>query len=466
MKKEDIVLLRIEDLSSDGLGIGHTSEGMAVFVKDTVIGDQVRAKIIKVKKHYAFGRLEEIVEASPERCKPRCPSARACGGCQIQMMDYEAQLKYKQKKVKDCLERIGGISDVTVLPTIGMESPWRYRNKAQFPVGTGKNGKPIAGFYAARTHSIIEQRDCMLGVPENARILERVLQWMEQHHISAYDEKTGKGLIRHVMIRKGFATGQIMVCIVANTSNGKLPHSESLIQTLTEAELGDPVNAVITSIVLNCNTENTNVILGKRTLTLWGKDVIEDRIGDVRYEISARSFYQVNPEQTAKLYQTALDYADLRGQETVWDLYCGIGTISLFLAQKAGRVYGVEIVPEAIQDAKRNAELNGMTNAEFFVGKAEEVLPEKYRSEKICADVIVIDPPRAGCERPVLDTMIAMAPDRIVYVSCDPATLARDLGILRDGGYEIQKVQPVDQFGHSTHVETCVLLTKASASED
>ena len=456
MKKDDIVRMKIKDISSEGLGIGH-ADGIAVFVKDTVIGDEIEAKIIKMKKTYGFGRLTELLTPSPERTLTRCPVARQCGGCQIQAMSYEAQLQFKQQKVRNNLSRLGGFSeellDQVMEPVMGMEDPWRYRNKAQFPVGTDRDGNLIAGFYAGRTHRIIDNRDCVLGVEQNQQILELVLAHMRKHHIPAYNEETGKGLIRHVMTRCGFHTGQIMVCLVINGEH--IPAEQKLAETLRQIP-------GMTSIVLNTNKENTNVILGRSCRTLWGQDYIEDMIGNVRYQISPLSFYQVNPVQTERLYGTALEYADLKGEETVWDLYCGIGTISLFLAQKAGKVYGVEIVPEAIADAKRNAALNGFSNTEFYVGRAEEVLPEKYKNEGIRADVIVIDPPRKGCDEKVLNTMVQMAPERIVYVSCDSATLARDLKYLCEHGYELKRVRPTDMFPHSVHVETVVLMSRVS----
>lgn len=450
MKKDDIVKLTIEDISSEGLGVGR-SDGIALFVKDTVIGDVVEAKVMKMKKTYGFARLMNIVEPSPDRIMPPCPVARQCGGCQIQAMDYEAQLRFKENKVRNNLERIGRFENPPMEPIIGMQEPFRYRNKAQFPIGRDKNGKLVAGFYAGRTHAIIDCRNCLLGDPVNETILKIVLSHMEKHHIDPYDEVTGTGLVRHVMTRVGFATGEIMVCLVTNGSI--LPGSEMLVKKLAAIQ-------GMTSISLNTNKEKTNVIMGKKLTLLWGREYIEDMIGDVRFRISPLSFYQVNPRQTEKLYGKALEYAGLTGEETVWDLYCGIGTISLFLAQKAKQVYGVEIVPEAIRDAKQNARLNSFTNAEFFVGKAEEVLPEKYEKEGIFADVIVVDPPRKGCEGSVLETMIQMAPERIVYVSCDSATLARDLKYLCENGYELRKCCPVDMFGNSVHVECVTLLQR------
>ena len=449
MQKDDLITVTIEDLSSEGLGVGHY-DGMAFFIKDTVIGDVAEAKIMKLKKTYGYARLTRLITPSPDRIAARCPVARQCGGCQIQAMSYPAQLRFKEAKVRNNLARIGKFEHPPMEPIIGMEEPFRYRNKAQFPVGMSKDGRIIAGFYAGRTHAIIECEDCLLGVEENRVILDLVLEHMKEYHIRPYEELTGKGLVRHVMIRKGFATGAVMVCLIVN--GDILPHADALVERLRTIR-------GMESITLNINREQTNVIMGREIKLLWGQPYIEDTIGSVRFRISPLSFYQVNPIQTEKLYNKALEYAGLTGEETVWDLYCGIGTISLFLAQRAKQVYGVEIVPAAIEDAKANAALNGMTNAEFFVGKAEEVLPEKYEKEGITADVIVVDPPRKGCEESVLATMIQMAPKRIVYVSCDSATLARDLKYLCHHGYELTRCCPTDMFGNSVHVETVCLLS-------
>ena len=454
LQKNDVLEVKIEDLSSEGLGIGHY-EGLAVFVKDTVIGDVVRAKVMSCKKNLAFARVEEILESSPDCVEPRCPIARPCGGCQIQMMDYAAQLAFKEERVRSVLSRIGGFDQETIgrvfEPVLGMEEPWRYRNKAQFPIGKDREGGIIAGFYAGRTHSIIPCEDCLLGIEENREILSIVLEHMRSMQIEPYDESTGTGLVRHVFTRKADATGQIMTVLVVNGK--KLPG---------ERELCSKLQAIpgMTAIILNENTQRTNVILGKEERVLWGQPYIEDLIGDIRFRISAHSFFQVNPAQTRKLYGKALEFASLTGTERVWDLYCGIGTISLFLARSAGRVRGVEIVPEAIDDARENARLNGITNAEFFVGKAEEVVPREYGRDGEKADVIVVDPPRKGCDETLLQTMASMAPERIVYVSCDPATLARDLKFLCANGYELKRVQPCDMFGHSVHVETVVLMER------
>ena len=472
MNKNDCFKLKITDMGVDGEGIGKY-DGMTFFVKDALIGDEILARALKLKKNYGYARVEEILTPSPYRVEPRCPIHRQCGGCQIQALSYEKQLEFKGEKVRNNLLRIGGFSeeelDQVMEPTVGMDEPYRYRNKAQFPVGKDKEGNLITGFYASRTHSIIPVTDCLLGVSENEEILLAVKNYMQKNHIEPYDEKTGKGLIRHVLIRFGFTTKEIMVCLIINGT--KLPNQKELIDALTKID-------GMTSISFNVNTRNTNVILGDRTECIWGQAYITDYIHlrkgkdftitdtAIAYRISPQSFYQVNPEQTEKLYSLALEYAGLTGQESVWDLYCGIGTISLFLAQKAKQVYGVEIVPQAIEDARNNASINGITNAEFFVGKAEEVLPEFYESHKgkddtmSRPDVIVVDPPRKGCDRLCLDTILKMQPARVVYVSCDSATLARDLRILCDGGYELKKVRPVDQFAHTGHVETVVLLSK------
>ena len=449
MKKDDLIELTIEDLGVDGEGIGKV-DGMAIFVKDAVPGDRVQAKVMKMKKSYGYARLMQVLDPSPERTESRCAFARQCGGCQLQAMTYEAQLDFKAKKVWNHLIRIGGITDLAKPEIIGMDDPWRYRNKAQFPFGTDKEGNPVTGFYAARSHNIIPCTECWLGVEENKVILEKILDHLKTYHISTYDEVSGKGLLRHVLIRKGFTTGEVMVCLILNGRT--MPKLTELVDSLREVP-------GMTSITINVNTKNTNVIMGTEMISVWGQDYITDYIGNIKYQISPLSFYQVNPVQTKKLYETALEYADLKGNETVWDLYCGIGTISLFLAQKAGKVYGVEIVPQAIDDARQNAKLNGIKNAEFFVGKAEEVLPEKYEKEGIYADVIVVDPPRKGCDTAALETMVKMKPERIVYVSCDSATLARDVKWLGERGYEVKKVKACDMFPGTVHVETVVLLS-------
>ena len=488
-KKNDVFQVQIEDMSDTGEGIGKT-DGFTWFVKDAVIGDVVEAKVMKTKKSYGFARLMQVLEPSACRVTPRCPSARQCGGCQLQSMSYEEQLKFKENKVRNNLSRIGGLTEIPMEPIIGMDEPWRYRNKAQFPFGKDKDGRIITGFYAGRTHAIIEQEDCLLGVEENQPILDCIRGFMKEYHIAPYEEETHKGLVRHVLIRKGFTTGELMVCLVLNGDVKKLKAPEVLVERLVKLFAlapgldvageagkapcaGDAVCAEtaavdkmlvpaahMVSISCSINREKTNVIMGKEIVNLYGPGYITDYIGNVCYRISPLSFYQVNPVQTQKLYGTALEYAGLTGEETVWDLYCGIGTISLFLAQKAKKVYGVEIVPQAINDARANAQLNHFENIEFFVGKAEEVLPEQYEKNRVYADTIVVDPPRKGCDSVCLDTIVKMAPKKVVYVSCDSATLARDVKYLGERGYEVKRVRAVDMFPWSGHVETVVLLSK------
>ena len=461
MQKNDLVTVRIEDMGTGGEGIGKV-DGCALFIKDAIIGDLVEAKIMKMKKNYGYARLMNILAPSPARQNARCKEARRCGGCQIQEMDYRQQLAFKKDKVENNLLRLGAVPkevlDAAMEGIIGMDEPFRYRNKAQYPIGRDREGHLTAGFYAGRTHQIIPlpDMDCALGTEENQPILQEILAFMEEYHVQPYDEETHAGLVRHVLIRKGFATGELMVCLVINGDT--LPHSDVLAERLS------PIQGM-TSITCSVNKEKTNVIMGKDIQTIWGQDYITDYIGDVKFHISPLSFYQVNPVQTERLYGTALEFAGLTGEETVWDLYCGIGTISLFLARRAGRVYGVEIVPQAIRDAKNNAAINDISNARFYVGKAEEVLPGMYEKEGVQADVIVVDPPRKGCEQVVLETMVKMQPERIVYVSCDPATLARDVKYLRENGYELDRVKAVDMFPHTVHVETVALLSKLKSDK-
>lgn len=468
-KKGDCLTVTIEDIDTEGQGIGK-ADGYTLFVKDALMGDTVKVKIMKAKKNYAFARLEEVIIPSSYRIEPKCVQHRRCGGCQLQCLSYDAQLTFKENKVRNNLMRIGDFNkeeiDSVMQPIIGMDVPFFYRNKAQYPIGRDKKtGKPIAGFYAQRTHDIIANTECMLGVKENKEILERILAWMENCKVSAYDETSREGLVRHVLIRKGFASKELMVCLVINGND--IPRKDKLIDALTQLP-------GMKSISVSINRENTNAIMGKTIHTLWGSDTIEDTLGGIRFRISPLSFYQVNPVQTEKLYAKAVEFAGLTGKETVWDLYCGIGTISLFMAKKAGKVYGVEIIADAIHDAKENAILNGIGNVEFMVGKAEEVLPAFYEeasrklstdgafadADMLHPDVIVVDPPRKGCDIQCLDTMLKMKPDRIVYVSCDSATLARDLKILKEGGYALKKAVCVDMFGMTVHVESVVLITR------
>ena len=534
MKKNDIYELTIEDIGNDGEGIGHIQEtelftdvgqddrGIAVFVKDTVVGDVARIRIVKVKKSYAYGRLEEIITPSPYRVEAACPKARSCGGCSLMHMSYERQLEYKWNKVKNCLERIGGLTDAAALmePICGMEQPYHYRNKMQFPDGLSRDGKVEIGFFAGRTHSIIDLEQCAIGHSVNDYIIRKLRPWLQgwqdRTGVFIYDEASHTGLVRHVLTRVGFATGELMVCLVINgesletgTKGGRvqsaghgkkgtgrfLPQVErelldclhAAVDEYNTARRAENTTAVtLASVSININRDKTNRILGDTCKTLWGQGYISDYIGDIRFKISPLSFYQVNPVQTKVLYDKAVSYAGLTGNETVWDMYCGIGTISLCLAKHAKRVFGVEIVPQAIEDAKENARINNITNATFFCGKAEEVVPNFYNGvlKEDCPDmtsgetdaqavqngmqdgrhpdVVVVDPPRKGCDSVLLDTIAQMAPERLVYVSCDPATLARDVKILAEKGYVVRRVGVVDQFGHSNHVESIALLSHKS----
>lgn len=455
MKKNEEYEVVITDTAVGGEGIGKV-DGITLFVKDAVIGDRARVKITKMKKRYGYARLMDLLEPSPWRAEPKCRCYRQCGGCQLQALKYEKQLEFKQKKVDEDLRRIGGFGEVCAEPIIGMENPWQYRNKAQFPVGRDAEGYPAAGFYAARSHRIVPNRDCPIGLPVNRKVLDAVLSVMEETGVEPYEEETGTGCIRHILIRCGIHTGEVMVCLVINAE--ELPHAERFVEALSALQ-------GMKSISVNINRQRTNVILGETVRTLWGQPFITDSIGGISFRISPLSFYQVNTVQTEKLYELVSEYAGLTGSETVWDLYCGIGTISLFLAGKARKVFGVEVVHQAVADARENAVRNGIANAEFLEGKAEEVLPllwERSRQEgrPFDADVVVVDPPRKGCGEELLQTMLQIRPARIVYVSCDPATLARDLKVLCAGGYELRRVRPVDQFCQTVHVETAALLIR------
>lgn len=464
-RKNDIVQVQITDIGTNGEGIGKTN-GFTLFVRDAVMGDLVEVQIMKVKKRYGYARLLNLIEPSALRVEPPCPVFGPCGGCQIQNMRYDAQLEWKEKTVVNDLEKIGGFRGGYELePIAGMETPYRYRNKAIFPIRTDRNGALVAGFYAQHSHRVVplfsvqkdgsfretKTDDCLIEAPVCRDVLQTVLAWAAANGLDAYDEESGRGLLRNVLIRTGYHTGEILVCLIINAK--KLPHADMLADALEKIP-------GMTSISYSPNRERTNTIMGKKVVTIAGKDSIEDTIGPIRYAISPLSFFQVNPIQTSRLYEKVLEYADLSGNEVVWDLYCGIGSISLFLAQKARRVIGVEIIPQAVEDAKQNALRNGLSNAEFYTGKAEEVAEALYRREDARADVVVVDPPRKGCDATLLETILRMRPGKVVYVSCNPATLARDLAILRDGGYLLKKVRPYDLFAHACHVETVALLTR------
>ncbi|WFA22796.1 23S rRNA (uracil(1939)-C(5))-methyltransferase RlmD [Paenibacillus mucilaginosus] len=453
------------------VGIGHEGEGVGrvngytLFVPGALPGEKVRVKVVKVKKQYGYAKLLEVLEASPDRIDAPCPIYKQCGGCQLQHLSYEAQMRWKRQLVIDNLTRIGKLQvvgereeGIIVHPTLGMSDPWRYRNKAQVPIGLAETeeGGLVGGFYAQGSHRIIDMEACLIQHENNDAVVGAVKKIARELGIRPYSEETGRGLLRHVIARYGFNTGEIMVVLVTNGRD--LPHADELTGLIRRDVPG------VTSIVQNINTRETNVIFGDETRTLWGSDVIYDTIGDIRFAISARSFYQVNPVQTEVLYGKALEYAALTGRETVIDAYCGIGTISLFLAQKADQVYGVEIVPEAIEDARANARLNGIRNASFEAGPAEVVIPA-WRGKGIAPDVIVVDPPRKGCDPALLETILAMRPERVVYVSCNPSTLARDLRVLEDGGFRTVQVQPVDMFPHTVHVESVAVLVRGEAGE-
>lgn len=449
IEKNKKYTMTVTGMGNEGQGIGKI-DGFTVFVEGALLGEEIEALIIKLKKNFAYGKLVKIITPSAFRIEPVCMVAKQCGGCQLQHMSYEGQLNFKRKKVKDDLERIGKLQDICVLPILGMEEPYFYRNKAQFPVGY-ENGKVSIGFYAQRSHRIIDVQTCWLQHPVNDVILKIIREFLQEYQISIYDEKSHKGLVRHILTRVAQATGEIMVCIVMNGKS--IPYADILSERLQQVP-------GMTSILFNENRQQTNVILGKPVKTLWGKSVITDNIDSIQFEISPLSFYQVNAVQTKTLYRKALELAQLQGNEIVWDLYCGIGTISLFFAQKAKRVIGVEIVPQAIADAKRNAEINGINNVDFIAGAAEDVVSKLYQIPENKADVVVVDPPRKGCDIEVLHTMIEMCPKKIIYVSCDPATLARDLQILCHAGYEVKVVQPVDLFPMTRHVEVVVSICR------
>ena len=440
--KNDYIDVVFEDLTHDGAGVAKV-EGYPLFVPNGLPGEKAKVKVIKVNKSYGIGRLIELFEKSPYRVEIEQSELYKYGGCQLEHISYEGQLKYKENQVRQVLTRIGKLEDVVIHPILGMGNPWHYRNKAQVPVGE-KDGKLIAGFFKPRSHEIVDTDESLIQIKEVNEAINAVKEICSKYGIPAYQEETHKGVLRHIMARYGKQTGELMVVLVTRTS--ELPHKNQLVDEIV-VRLPH-----VKSIVHNVNSKRTNVILGEKTNALWGNEVIYDYIGNVKFAISALSFYQVNPDQTRVLYEKALEYADLSGKETVIDAYCGIGTISLFLAQKARKVFGVEVVSEAIEDAKRNAELNGIKNAEFAAGEAEVVIPKWYK-EGNAADVMVVDPPRKGCDEALLQTIIEMKPSKVVYVSCNPATLARDLRILEDGGYKTVEVQPVDMFPQTTHVE-------------
>lgn len=450
LSKNKEYIVDIVDIGQGGVGIGKY-EGFTVFVDGGLVQDKIKVKITKSKKNYAVGDMIEIIEKSPFRVARKCSeNLRQCGGCQIQELDYQKQLDIKTNEVKQVISRIGKLDDVVIHDTLGMEHPFRYRNKAQFPIQK-KDNMPVIGFYKKKSHDLISTDECIIQHEVNDKIIKIIKTYIRAYNVSIYDEKTHKGLLRHVVTKVGFTTGEVMIVLVANGK--KLPYLKELASVLKENIPG------FKTLVVNVNTQKTNVILGKENIVAYGDGMIRDYIGELVFEISPLSFFQVNPLQTEVLYNKALEYANLGENDTVFDIYCGIGTISLFLAQKAKKVYGIEIVEDAIKDAKRNAKINNMDNVEFYVGKAEEVVPKMYKEGKR-ANVVVVDPPRKGCDEKVLDTIISMQPDRVVYVSCNPSTLARDLAYLNERGYKCHEIQPVDMFPHSVHVENVAWLSK------
>ena len=452
LSKNKEYVVDIGDIGQGGVGIGKY-EGFTVFVEGGLIQDKVKVRINKSKKNYAVGDIVEIIEKSPFRVDRICSDdLKDCGGCQIQELDYNKQLELKTNEVKQVISRIGKLENVEIHETIGMQSPCRYRNKAQFPI-QNINGSTAIGFYKKKSHDVIPTDMCVIQHDINDKIIKIIKTYIQAYNVSIYNETTHTGVLRHLVTKVGFTTNEVMVVLVANGTN--LPHLNELASVLKENILG------FKTLVLNVNKAKTNVILGKENKVIYGNGKINDYIGDLVFEISPLSFFQVNPVQTEVLYNKALEYAELKENDTVFDIYCGIGSISLFLAQKATKVYGIEIVEDAIKDAKINAKLNNLNNVEFYVGKAEEVVPKMY-SEGKTANVVVVDPPRKGCDEKVLDTIVSMKPDRVVYVSCNPSTLARDLAYLDERGYKCVEIQPVDMFPHTMHVECCAKIVKKS----
>ena len=450
VSKNQLITVEINGLTAEGNGVARV-DGFAIFVEGALPGELLEIKILKVLKNYGYGKIVNIIKPSQDRAVEPCGIVKKCGGCQLQHMTYEAQLRYKTQQVKDALERIGGFKGIEVKDTLGMGKPWNYRNKAQFPVGF--DGDVKVGFYRSGTHEIVDTDNCLIQDETNVQIVKIIKDYIKEYKISIYDEEKNQGLIRHIVTRKGFTTGEVMIIIVAN--GDKLPNIAELAKAFKEKVTG------FKSLILNVNKQRTNVILGNSNRVIYGTDYIFDYIGDFKFKISPHSFFQVNPEQTKVLYGKALEFAGLTGGEIVIDAYCGIGTISLFLSQKAKKVYGVEIVAPAIDNAKENAALNNVENVEFLLGESETVIPELYK-QGIKADVLVVDPPRKGCDEKLLETIVKMQPERVVYVSCNPATLARDLKYLGENGYEIREVQPVDMFPWTVHVECVCLLVRNS----
>lgn len=449
VEKNNDYEIEITSMGHNGEGVGKI-EGFTVFVPDGIVGETITTKIIKVEKNYSIGKILSILKPSENRVEPLCKIYKKCGGCNVQHINYEGQLSFKKQRVQDAVTRIGKLENITVKEVLGMDNPYRYRNKVQLPIGD-LNGETLVGFYAPRSHEIIDMETCYIQDEVADKVVKLLRQWIKKYKIEIYNEQTGTGVIRHIMIRRAFKTGELMIVLVTNTVdfNYKQEFIDLILNNVDK----------VSSIIQNVNRKNTNIVLGDLCKTIWGKDTITDYIGEFKFNISPQSFFQVNPIQTEILYKKALEFANLDGTQTVFDAYCGAGTISLFLAQGAKKVYGVEIVPEAIANAIENAENNNITNAEFIVGEAEKVIPNLIE-KGIKADVVVVDPPRKGCDPELLNAIARMSPPRIVYVSCDPGTLARDLGILKELGYTTKEIQPVDMFPQTAHVENACLLMK------
>ena len=445
MNKNDIFEIEITGTTDEGDGVGR-AEGMAVFVPYALVGEVVRVIIVKVMKSFAYGKLLEVIKPSQHRIKAECEYFYKCGGCRFWNVEYEKELEFKRQHVQDCINRIGKI-EIDIPMTLGCESCKGYRNKGQFPVTSDG-----IGIYAQHSHRVIDVDKCIIQGEENPAVLGAVREWMSEFGIEPYNEEKHSGCVRHIYTRCG--DSGVMVCIVTRTE--VIPHEKKLVEILREKVQG------LSGVIHNYNEKRTNVVLGRRFRTLWGEDDLVDSIGHCKFKLSPLSFYQVNNAQTKVLYDKVADFAGLSGCEVVWDLYCGIGTIGQYLAKGAKKIVGIEVVPQAIENAKENAKLNGIENAEYHCGTAEELAP-KLRGEK--PDVVILDPPRKGCEESLLKTVAKQKPKRIVYVSCKPSTLARDLRILEDLGYKTEKVQPVDMFPRTHHVETCVLLSKLKSSK-
>ncbi len=459
LQKNQLIELTVTGVTGEGNGVAryvaeeYPAPGFVVFIPGTALGDRLICRILKVQKNHAFGKLEELLEASPDRKNHvDCPAYGKCGGCNWRHVTYEAECRYKQDWVQDTIRRVGGI-DAPVLPLMGGTRSNRYRNKAQFPVAPGPDGRPVIGFYAPRSHRIIPCRDCRLQPKGYAAVLDAVEKWMVDCDVPAYDEVAHTGLVRHIYIRQAAVTGEMMVCIVCTAR--KLPDEETLVSLLIEAA------PQMVSLSVNINPDKTNVILGKRTVTLWGADSIVDRLCGLHFRLSPHSFYQVNHAQTERLYRLAAKAAALTGKETLLDLYCGTGTIGLSMAHTAGCVIGVEVVEAAVRDAKKNATANRVRNARFICADAAQAAVQ-LAAEGTHPDVVILDPPRKGCSPDLIDTVAGMAPERVVYVSCDPATLARDLKLFAEKGYQTQWVQPVDLFPRTAHCENVASLVKES----